>query len=85
MLSVYIGVYTIIKVLVNPLSSFINGIAKVNILVWLAPVGILMFIGGSLLFDALIGNVTAIVLALSLTSIVGLVVEPFVLKKYLWK
>jgi hypothetical protein len=84
-LSVYIGIYTIIKVLVTPLSSFINAIGKVNILVWLAPVGVIMFIGGCFLFDVLFGNLTAIVLALSLTSVVGLVVEPFVLKKYLWK
>jgi O-antigen/teichoic acid export membrane protein len=84
-LSVYIGIYTIIKVLVTPLSSFINAIGKVNILVWLAPVGVIMFIGGCFLFDVLFGNLTAIVLALSLTSLVGLVVEPFVLKKYLWK
>ncbi|MFT7033689.1 MAG: O-antigen/teichoic acid export membrane protein [Cyclobacteriaceae bacterium] len=84
-LSVYIGIYTIINVLVTPLSNCINAIGKVNILVWLAPVGVIMFIGGCFLFDAFIGNVIAIVLALSLTSVVGLIVQPFVLKKYLWK
>jgi len=84
-LTVYIGIYTIIIVLVIPLSTFMNAIGKINILVWLAPVGVIMFIGGCFLFDVLFGNLTAIVLALSLTSVVGLIVEPFVLKKYLWK
>lgn len=84
-LSVFVGIYTIINVLVNPLSSFINAIGKINILVWLAPIGIGMFLGGCFLFDILIGDLTAVVLALSITSIVGLIVEPFVLKRYLWK
>lgn len=84
-LSVFIGIYTIINVLVNPLSSFMNGIGKINILVWLAPIGVAMFIGGCFLFDYFLDDLIAIVLALSLTSIIGLIVEPFVLKKYLWK
>lgn len=82
-LSVFIGIYTIINVLVTPLSSFMNAIGKIDILILLAPIGVGMFIGGCFLFDMWIGNVSAIVLALSLTSIVGLIVEPFVLKKYL--
>jgi len=82
-LSVFIGIYTIINIMVNPLSSFMNAIGKIDILLWLAPVGVGMFIGGCFLFDMWIGNVIAVVLALSLTSIVGLIVEPFVLKKHL--
>lgn len=82
-LSVFIGIYTIINVIVNPLSSFMNAIGKINILVWLSPIGVGMFIGGCFLFDMWVGNVTGIVLALILTSIVGLIVEPFVLKKHL--
>ncbi len=82
-LSVFIGIYTIINVLVTPLSSFMNAIGKIDILLWLAPIGVGMFIGGCFLFDMWIGNVSAIVLALSLTSFVGLIVQPFVLKKYL--
>lgn len=82
-LSVFIGIYTIINILVNPLSSFMNAIGKIDVLVWLAPVGLFMFIGGCFLFDKWMGSVMGIVLALSLTSLVGLIVEPFVLCKYL--
>lgn len=82
-LSAFIGIYTIINILVNPLSSFMNAIGKIDVLVWLAPIGLGMFIGGCFLFNMWIDDVISIVLALSLTSIVGLIVEPFVLKKYL--
>lgn len=84
-LSVYVGIYTIISVLVNPLSAFINAIGKINILVWLAPVGIAIFIGGCFLFDPLFNNVSAIIFSLTLTTTIGLIVEPIVLKRYLWK
>lgn len=84
-LSVYVGIYAIVNVLVNPLSSFINAIGKIDILVWLSPIGIVMFIGGCFLFDPWFNNVSAIILALTLTSAIGLIVEPFVLKKYLWR
>jgi O-antigen/teichoic acid export membrane protein len=84
-LTIYIGIYTIIHVLLTPISSFMNAIGRINIYLWLAPVGIFIFIAGCFLFDALIGNVIAIVLALSVHSFVGLIVQPLVLKKYLWK
>lgn len=84
-LSVFIGIYSIITVLVNPLSSFMNAIGKIDILVLLAPVLIIMFIGGCFIFHYLINDLISIVLALTLTSIVGLIVEPFVLKRHLWK
>lgn len=82
-LSVFIGIYTIVNILVNPFSSFMNAIGKIDILVWLAPVGVGMFICGCFFFDTWLGNNSSIVIALSLTSIVGLIVEPFVLRKYL--
>ena len=82
-LSVFIGIYTITNVLVTPLSTFINAIGKIDILVWLAPIGVGMFIIGCFLFDLWLRNIVSIVLALSLTSIIGLIVEPFVLINYL--
>lgn len=81
-LSVSIGIYTIINVLVTPFSTFINGIGKIRILVILAPLGIGMFIGFSMLFAKLMGDVVAISIALSLTSVVGLIVIPMELRKY---
>ncbi len=82
-LSSLIGIYTIINVITNPLSSFMNAIGKIDTLVWLAPIGIFMFIGGCFLFDFLIGNISAIVLSLGATSLIGLIIEPFVLIKFL--
>jgi O-antigen/teichoic acid export membrane protein len=84
-LTLAIGVYTIITVLVNPLSGFINGTGKVNVLVYLAPVGILIFIAACFIFDYYINSIEAIVWALATTSVVGLIVEPIVLKRYLWR
>jgi len=81
-LSVAIGIYTILNVLVNPFSLFLNGIGKIRILVILAPVGIGMFIGFSILLSHLIGNVIAVAIALSINSIVGLIIVPLTLKKY---
>jgi len=82
-LSVAIGIYTIISVLVNPFSTFINGIGKVRILVIMAPIGIGMFIGLSIILSKMMGDVIAISIALSLTSVVGLFVIPLELRKYL--
>lgn len=81
-LSVAIGIYTIINVLVTPFSTFINGIGKIRILVMLAPLGIGMFIGGSILLAKLMGDVVAISIALSLSSVLGLIVVPLELRKY---
>lgn len=82
-LTVAIGIYTIISVLVNPFSSFLNGLGEVNILVWLAPVGVGVFIASCFLFDAWWNDVVAIVYALAMTSVIGLIVEPPAVKKYL--
>lgn len=81
-LSVAIGIYTVINVLLTPFSVFINGIGKIRILVILAPLGIGMFIGLSILFAKLMGDVIAISIALSLTSVVGLIVIPLTLRKH---
>lgn len=82
-LSVWVGIYTIVSVLVHPFSAFINGLGKINILVWLAPVGIAMFIGGCFVFDSIVGSIEAIIMALALSSVVGLFAEPPVIYKSL--
>jgi len=84
-LSLSLGIYTIINLLVNPYSNFINGLGNVKILTILAPVGIAMFIGFSIYFAHLFKNVYGISIALSLTSIVGLIVLPIHVKRELNK
>ena len=82
-LSVAICVYTIINVMVNPYSVVMNGIGRIRILVLLAPVGIVMFITLSIVLTKLLNDVVSISIALSLTSIVGLIVLPREIKKQL--
>lgn len=81
-LSVGIGIYTIINVFMIPFSIFINGIGKIRILVILAPLGIGMFIGFSILLSHLLGDVVAVSIALSINSLIGLIIIPLTLKKY---
>lgn len=75
-LSVAIGFYTIIRVLLNSFSTFINGMDKIRIMVILTPLGIGMFFGFSILPSNLLKNVIAISIALSINRIVGLMVIP---------
>jgi O-antigen/teichoic acid export membrane protein len=81
-LSIVLGIFSIINILVNPLSTFLNAIGKIDLFVFLAPIEISLFIGGCFLFDYLLNDVTAIILALSITNSLGLILEPLILKKY---
>jgi O-antigen/teichoic acid export membrane protein len=80
-LTVFIGIFTIISILVNPYSNFINGLGKVKILTIMSPIGIAMFIGFSMLFGYYIHDVYTVALALSLTSIIGMIIIPPVVNK----
>jgi O-antigen/teichoic acid export membrane protein len=80
-LTVSIGLYTIISLLATPYSIFINGLGKLKILTMLAPLGVTMFVGFSIFFAHLFKDVYGISLALSLTSLVGLIVLPWQIKR----
>lgn len=80
-LSVAVGIYAIINVLNAPFSTFINAIGKLRILVVLAPVGIILFLGLSIFLSSLLKDVIAISIALSLTSLIGLILIPLELRK----
>jgi len=82
-LSVTIGIYTIISVVLAPFSTFINGIGKIRILTILAPIGIGVFIGCSILLSKLLNNVIGVSIALSISSLIGLIAIPIELNKYL--
>lgn len=81
-LSIAIGLYTVINIITVPFSIFINGIGKIRILVILAPFTIGVFIGLSIILSRILSNVIGVSIALSLSSLIGLIVTPFVLKKY---
>lgn len=84
-LSIAIGCYTIINILVTPFSNFINGLGKIKILTILAPIGIGMFIILSITLSKFLNDVTGVSIALSLTSLVGLIILPIHIKKLINK
>ncbi|MBN1181856.1 MAG: oligosaccharide flippase family protein [Bacteroidales bacterium] len=82
-LSVTVGIYAIINILTTPFSTFINGVGKVRILTILAPLGITIYLGSAILFSKLLNNVIGVPIALSISSLIGLVAIPLTLNKYL--
>lgn len=82
-LTVSIGCYAILRVLINPLSTFMNAIGKIDSFLKFTPLEIFLYIGGICFFDSIIGNVISVILALILTSFVGLILQPLILKKHL--
>lgn len=82
-LTVIIGIYTIMNVIINPMSTFMNAIGKIDLFVKFTPLEIIFYIIGCYLFNALIGNVIAVICALILTSTIGMIIQPIILTKYL--
>lgn len=82
-LSLTLGVFAIIQVINTPFSTFLNGIGKIWILVILSPIGIVIFLGSSIILSRLFNDLIGISIALSLTSLIGLIVTPLKLKKIL--
>ena len=84
-LSLTIGVYSIINILTTPFAAFINGLGKIKILVILAPVGIVLFISLSIWISRLTDNVVGVAIALGLANLIGLIVLPAEVRKYIKK
>ncbi len=84
-LSLVIGIYTMLSIMVTPFSTFLNGTGRIRLLVILAPIGIMTFIGFSILFSRLFDNVIGVPIALSISALVGLLIIPPELRKYLQK
>jgi O-antigen/teichoic acid export membrane protein len=82
-LTLTIGVYTIIMILNTPFSNFLNGMGKVRILTILAPVGVIVFIGFSIILAKWLDNLISVPIALSITSLIGLIVVPYTVLKNL--
>lgn len=82
-LSVAIGIYTIISILGTPFTVFVNGIGKIRLFVILAPMGIAMFLGFSILFSKLLNNVIGVSIALSINNLVGLILSHYIVRKKL--
>ena len=82
-LSLVIGIYTMLSIMVTPFSTFLNGTGRIRLLVILAPVGISTFIGFSILFSRLFDNVVGVPMALCISALVGLLIIPRELNRYL--
>jgi len=82
-LSIAVGIYSIISVLNAPFSTFINAIGRIKILIIIAPISIISFIGLSIILSNVFNNVIVISIALSLTSMIGLILIPWKINKVL--
>lgn len=82
-LSVSIGIFTIINILQFPYSIIILGTGKMLINVILSPINIALFLANAIILSRLFNNVIGVSIALAFTCLVQLIVYPFWLKKQL--
>jgi O-antigen/teichoic acid export membrane protein len=82
-LSVTLGIYTIINILQYPYSIIINGTGKILITAILSPINIGLFITLSIFLSRALNNIAGVSIALTFTCLVPLIVFPFWLRKVL--
>jgi len=82
-LSVTLGIYTIINILQYPYSIIINGTGKILITAILSPINIGLFITLSIFLSRALNNIAGVSIALIFTCLVPLIVFPFWLRKVL--
>lgn len=82
-LSASLGLYAIVNVLQVPYATFTNGTGKIGIFTILSPISLGIFITFSILISRLLNNVIGVPLTLSFISLIGLIILPLWLKKYL--
>jgi O-antigen/teichoic acid export membrane protein len=75
-LSLTLGVYSVMQIVVAPYSSFINGIGKLKLTVSLTFLGILVYLILIYVFGNIFENSTGIVLAIISTHIIGAIIQP---------
>jgi O-antigen/teichoic acid export membrane protein len=80
-LSAAVGVFTIINIINTPFSNFINGLGKLRVLTVLSPIGICLFIILSIVLSKWLNNVVGVSIALSIVSLIGLIVLPIEIRK----
>ncbi|WP_299583638.1 oligosaccharide flippase family protein [uncultured Sunxiuqinia sp.] len=84
-LSVVLAVYTIMYLMMAPYSHYINGTGKIKLTMTLAFAGIPIYLILVFVFGDLFTNSTGIVLAITLSSLLGLVIQPMQTYKILNK
>jgi len=75
-LSVALGIYTMMQIIIIPYSSYINGMGKLKLTLSLTFVGIAFYLLLIYVFKGLFSNSTGIVLAILCTSLIGGIFQP---------
>lgn len=75
-LSVSLGVYAMMQVVVSPYSQYINGTGKIKLTMALAFAGIPIYLILVFIFGELFSDSTGIILAIVISSLLGLIIQP---------
>jgi len=81
LLSAIVGLYAITNVITIPYSVFLNSTGAIRVMALLTPLFIVLFIGGCYLYSWLLNDVISIPLAMITVNILGLLINPAVLRK----
>lgn len=82
-LSLSLGIYVITIILISPFSTYINGLGKLNLTIYLTFIGVPLYMVLAFLFTDIFDNSTGVVLAILSTQIIGLIAEPLQVYKLL--
>lgn len=82
-LSLAMAIYAIIYMFQAPYSMYINGFGKLKITVALTLLGIAVYFAGAILLSKYLNSSAGVILAIALTSIIGLTMQGIQVKKLL--
>lgn len=82
-ISLSLGIYVITIIIISPYSTYINGLGKLNLTIYLTFIGVPLYLILAFVFAGIFENSTGIVLAILSTQIIGLVAEPLQVHKLL--
>ena len=76
-LVLWIAIYTSINIILQPFSNIYNGIGKLDVIAYLSPVGVILFLTTSIYFTQQLQNPTGVVIGLISSSLIGLIYIPY--------
>ena len=82
-LSIALAFYTIMQIYGSPYSSFINGLGKIKLTMYLNFIGISLYFIFIYVFGKIFTNSTGVVMAIILVQIIGVIIQPMQTKKIL--
>lgn len=75
-LSCIMALYSIFTIFVSPYNNFINGTSKIRLTMYLTGFGIILYLSLVFLFKNLFNDSTGIILAIAITSLIGVIMQP---------